>query len=110
MVNNYPYNKDFLDHQKEKLESELANLQAKSEVRQEVEESQEVNPEEAAGEVAEQFNTMAADIFEDKRIEEIKSALLRISDDTYGQCLKCGAWITKSRLEIVPTATRCANC
>lgn len=105
-----PYSRDFLTTQKEKLESELTSLQSKSDIRNEVQESQEINPEEAAGEVAEKFNTMAAGAFENKKIEEIKNALLRISDGTYGQCIKCGSWIPQGRLEIVPTATKCANC
>lgn len=107
---NSPYSQDFLTKQKEKLEQELSTLEAKSTVRGEVEESQEINPEEAAGEVAEKFNTMAAGAFENKKIEEIKSALLSIEDGTYGQCIKCRAWIQQGRLEFVPTATKCANC
>lgn len=107
---NSPYSEDFLKQQKEKLENELSSLIAKSDIRNEVEESQEINPEEAAGEVAEKFNTMAAGVFENKKIEEIKSTLERIGDGTYGKCLNCGAWIPQGRLEIVPTATKCANC
>lgn len=105
-----PYNQDFLTQQKEKLTLELSSLEAKTDSYSEVRESQEINPEEAAGEVAERFNTMAAGAFENKKIEEIKSALLRIADGTYGQCTKCGAWIPEGRLEFVPTATKCANC
>lgn len=104
------YSQDFLNSQKEKLEGELASLQAKSGSYTEVQESQEINPEEAAGEVAERFNTMATGAFENKRIEEIKRALDRITDRTYGKCSNCGNWIPQGRLEFVPTATKCANC
>lgn len=107
---NSPYREDFLNKQKEKLQAELSSLVAKSGSYTEVHESQEINPEEAAGEVAEKFNTMAAGAFENKKIEEIKSTLARIGDGTYGKCSNCGAWIPEGRLEFVPTATRCANC
>lgn len=104
------YSQDFLAKQKEKLETELSTLQAKSDSYSEVRESQEINPEEAAGEVAERFNTQATGAFENKKIEEIKGALLRIDDGVYGKCLNCNAWIPEGRLEFVPTATKCANC
>lgn len=105
-----PYGQNFLTKQKEKLEAELSSLEAKTDSYSEVQESQEINPEEAAGEVAERFNTMAAGAFENKKIEGIKEALLKIEDGTYGQCAKCSAWIPEGRLELVPTATKCANC
>lgn len=110
MINQTSYRQDFLNSQKAKLEGELVALQVKSGSYTEVQESQEINPEEAAGEVAERFNTMAAGAFENKKIEEIKSALIKIEDGTYGKCLNCGAWIPEGRLEFVPTATKCANC
>lgn len=106
----FPYSQNFLTKQKEKLELELSSLEAKTDSYSEVRESQEINPEEAAGEVAERFNTQATGAFENKKIEEIKSTLLKIEDGTYGQCTKCDEWIPEGRLEFVPTATKCANC
>ena len=46
----------------------------------------------------------------EQQIEEIKAALARLEEGTYGRCLVCGKEIPAERLEIVPTATECADC
>lgn len=43
-------------------------------------------------------------------IHEIRDALLRIENGTYGTCAACGADISPQRLQALPTATRCINC
>lgn len=43
-------------------------------------------------------------------IQQIRLALLRIDNGTYGTCAKCGNAIRKERLEARPIATRCINC
>jgi RNA polymerase-binding transcription factor DksA len=43
-------------------------------------------------------------------IEQIRAALVRIEQGTYGECLTCGAEILTARLDIVPTATQCRFC
>jgi RNA polymerase-binding transcription factor DksA len=41
---------------------------------------------------------------------EIRAALQRIADGTYGICARCGAGIASARLGALPTATLCINC
>jgi RNA polymerase-binding transcription factor len=41
---------------------------------------------------------------------KIDAALIRIADDDYGWCEECGEAIVVRRLEIDPTALRCAAC
>ena len=41
---------------------------------------------------------------------EIRAALQRIADGTYGTCASCGAEIAPARLKAQPTATLCINC
>lgn len=41
---------------------------------------------------------------------EIRGALLRIKNGTYGTCAVCGGAIGEERLKALPTATRCINC
>ena len=41
---------------------------------------------------------------------EIRAALQRIADGTYGSCASCGAEIAPARLKALPTATLCINC
>lgn len=43
-------------------------------------------------------------------IGQIRLALLRIANGTYGSCAKCGEEIALERLQALPTATRCINC
>ena len=43
-------------------------------------------------------------------IEEIRNALRRIGDGTYGECATCGESINERRLEALPYATQCIKC
>ena len=43
-------------------------------------------------------------------IQQIRLALLRIENGSYGECAKCGNDISLERLEALPTATRCIKC
>lgn len=45
-----------------------------------------------------------------QEISEVRAALLRIENGTYGTCAKCGADIMDKRLEVLPTATLCIAC
>lgn len=41
---------------------------------------------------------------------QIRAALQRIADGSYGICANCGADIAPARLEALPTATLCIGC
>ncbi|WP_296676820.1 TraR/DksA family transcriptional regulator [Novosphingobium sp.] len=43
-------------------------------------------------------------------IRDIRHALLRIENGTYGICVVCGGKIGAARLDALPTATRCIGC
>jgi DnaK suppressor protein len=43
-------------------------------------------------------------------LEEIKAALKRIEEGTYGTCTNCGNQIAAARLEALPWATLCIDC
>ena len=45
-----------------------------------------------------------------QEIREIRQALLRIENGTYGTCASCGAEINPERLKALPFATRCIKC
>jgi RNA polymerase-binding transcription factor len=45
-----------------------------------------------------------------REIAQIRSALARIANGTYGSCAVCGKDIGSARLEALPTATRCISC
>lgn len=41
---------------------------------------------------------------------QVRLALARIDNGTYGTCANCGEDIPRARLEAQPTATRCLSC
>jgi len=43
-------------------------------------------------------------------LTKIKSALIRVDNNEYGNCLRCGEDISQKRLEIDPAATLCITC
>ena len=45
-----------------------------------------------------------------RELEDIGSALKRIDDDTYGECVDCSEDIPRPRLEANPSAARCIPC
>ena len=45
-----------------------------------------------------------------KRLRMIDSALTRIQQGKYGQCIKCSKKIPQSRLEALPYALMCVEC
>ena len=45
-----------------------------------------------------------------QEIVQVKAALLRIENGTYGTCAVCGDDIAADRLKALPTATRCIGC
>lgn len=44
------------------------------------------------------------------QVAQIKAALGRITDGTYGKCTHCGQAIAPGRLEIIPYAALCIHC
>ena len=44
------------------------------------------------------------------RLQSVRLALERITDGTYGTCLKCEEEISRKRLEAVPWAAYCIRC
>ncbi len=47
---------------------------------------------------------------EHKLIKKVKKALLRIENDTFGICEKCGDDISVKRLKARPVTTQCIDC
>jgi len=43
-------------------------------------------------------------------VRQIRAALARIADGTFGTCVACSAKISGQRLDIVPHAAKCRRC
>lgn len=65
--------------------------------------------EDNAAEVAVFESNLSLEETLEQSLEMINKALVKIDDDTYGLCVKCGQPIEEERLKIMPTATRCAS-
>lgn len=44
------------------------------------------------------------------RVKAVDSALKRIENDSYGECIKCGEFIAFGRLKAKPESTLCVEC
>lgn len=42
--------------------------------------------------------------------KQIRAALARIEEDSYGYCVRCGGKISEERLDVVPATPFCRNC
>lgn len=65
--------------------------------------------EDNASEVAAFESNLSLEETLEQSLEMINRGLAKIEDGTYGLCVKCHHPISEERLEIMPTATRCAN-
>lgn len=46
----------------------------------------------------------------DRQLRMIEAALIRIGNNEYGECMKCGEPINPKRLEIEPASLSCIDC
>jgi DnaK suppressor protein len=52
----------------------------------------------------------ALDAHDNAEIAAVNTALKRIEDGSYGECLDCGVKIAEARLHAAPEAARCIHC
>ncbi|PKP73756.1 MAG: dimethylmenaquinone methyltransferase [Alphaproteobacteria bacterium HGW-Alphaproteobacteria-6] len=45
-----------------------------------------------------------------QELRMIDAALGRVDDDSYGECVKCGATIAEERLDLLPATPFCRDC
>jgi RNA polymerase-binding transcription factor DksA len=45
-----------------------------------------------------------------QEVQQIREALRRIGEGSYGVCAQCGELIAPERLKALPTATKCISC
>ncbi|EFH79842.1 TraR/DksA family transcriptional regulator [Ktedonobacter racemifer] len=71
-----------------------------------------------ASEGPQEFEDLAVDVQQDEQVQaiiahqqallqEVRNALKRLEDGTYGRCIDCGQPIPEKRLEAIPWAARC---
>lgn len=100
------------------IETIRANLQARltaigvEVARLEAESSQplEADWEEQANQIEDMETSEGLEAVRLDEAQQIRAALRRIDQGTYGTCANCGADISPARLAALPTATLCINC
>lgn len=95
-----------------RLEERLAMLTSKlSEIDGDLKEhGAEADFEERATEIAGDEVLEGLGIQGQKEAQQIKAALLRIEDGSYGFCVQCDEEIPAKRLELLPHTPLCTNC
>jgi|SRR3989338_4961123 len=71
----------------------------------------DANDEDAQTSAVEEYGTrLSAERALEERLRAIRSALVRLKDDTYGKCLNCKKDIPLARLNVSPEAELCGKC
>lgn len=95
----------------EQLRARLANLLARAEViEDDLRHPLDADWSEQAVDLADDEALAGVDDVLRAEIQQVRLALLRIENGTYGTCAICGEPIGLARLQALPIATRCIKC
>ncbi|QFT77453.1 TraR/DksA family transcriptional regulator [Erythrobacter sp. THAF29] len=95
----------------EQLKARLADLMERAgEIEEDLRHPLDKDWEEQAIDLADDEALEGVDEVLREEIQQIRFALHRIENGTYGICAKCGKQIDRKRLEARPIATRCIDC
>jgi len=93
------------------LKAKLSELLGRAEIIEaDLRQPLDADSEEQAVDLADDESLAGVDAVLRQEIHEIRDALLRIENGTYGVCASCGDAIGAARLAAQPTATRCIRC
>ena len=103
-----------LESEKKKLEYDLSRIATKDpEIKNDYDAKFEQfgdDEDENAQEVADVDVKVSEEHILELKLLEVKKALERIKDDTFGQCHKCGEGIGVERLDAMPETNICIKC
>ena len=96
---------------KARLETRLKDLLGRAEViEDDLRHPLDADSEEQAQDLADDEALEGVDDVLREEIRQVRYALARIKNGTYGICAGCGAPISPERLDARPIATRCIDC
>lgn len=103
----------FLKYQLNNLEKDLASFEIETESGS-CDSGTEISETRSTDEIAQSLVGLEMDLTMRRKLEqeikEIKKALWRIKNDSYGKCVKCGQEIEMARLKVLPTILLCLEC
>ncbi|HAU22865.1 MAG TPA: hypothetical protein DCS24_09805 [Erythrobacter sp.] len=95
----------------EKLQALLNDLTERAEeIEDDLRHPLDADSSEQAVDLADDESLEGVDDVLRSEIQQIRMALLRMENGTYGTCANCGNGISRERLEARPIATRCIKC
>ena len=95
----------------EKLQARLSDLLERAEeIEDDLRHPLDADSSEQAVDLADDESLEGVDDVLRSEIQQIRLALVRIENGTYGSCANCGKEIRRERLEARPIATRCIDC
>jgi DnaK suppressor protein len=77
---------------------------------------QPISPDNAIGRVSRMDAISSKSVNEEllrqsrQRLVQLEAALLRIREEAFGRCFRCGGAIPYGRLAVLPESTQCADC
>ena len=93
------------------LKIRLSELQGRvAEIASQLRKPLSADSEEQATDLENQDALVGIENSEIKEIQQIQVALKRITEGSYGVCIRCGADIDPRRLKALPNATQCISC
>ncbi len=96
---------------RERLIEELATAEADlAEVNEQLAEKPDLGPGTGSTGAMTWEMALARKEYTETQIKSLRQALERTQTGTYGRCQNCGKEIEAERLEILPSATTCADC
>ena len=96
---------------KARLEAQLAELEARqSRIAEDLSEPLNPDSSEQAVEMEDDASLEGQGALVAREIASVKSALARIEDGIYGECVRCGEDIAPARREARPEAALCIDC
>jgi RNA polymerase-binding transcription factor DksA len=96
---------------KKELEAKLAELTARVEaVENRLAQPTDPDWEESAATIKDDEILQKIDAATQAELHEVKLALNKLENGTYGKCATCGHEIAAARLEALPFATECIGC
>ncbi|MDP6043811.1 MAG: TraR/DksA C4-type zinc finger protein [Dehalococcoidales bacterium] len=100
-----------LENERERLHSELEQLAASANPKDERREGSPFGKrEEEATETLELEKRLALEKRIKEQLADVEHALQKFEEETYGQCDSCGESIDPARLEALPLASLCMKC
>ncbi|MCG5536076.1 TraR/DksA family transcriptional regulator [Ectothiorhodospira mobilis] len=108
-------NEDDIQHFRQRLEAELAQLEGTAGTRRSGADTVELD-QSRTGRLSRmdalqgQAMARATEARAVERLRRIQAALRRMEAGEYGECVDCGESIARGRLEANPAVTRCIHC